>query len=143
METPRIEGFGHIDLTVTDKERSAQWWEQVMGFMLVAHTKKPGWDQLNLAHPSGLVVSVMTHDTRTSDRFDERSIGLDHLAFRVKDREALEAWVRHLDALNVPHSGIQEEQGGPLVVFRDPDNIQLELWAFDVERLVQSRLTPP
>ena len=32
--------------------------------------------------------------------------------------------------MGVEHSGIQEENGGPLIVFRDPDNIQLELWAF-------------
>jgi hypothetical protein len=26
---------------------------------------------------------------------------------------------------------VQEENGGPLIVFRDPDNIQLELFAFE------------
>jgi hypothetical protein len=31
-------------------------------------------------------------------------------------------------------SGVQEERGGPLIVLRDPDNIQLELWAFDLNR---------
>jgi hypothetical protein len=45
----------------------------------------------------------------------------------------LEEWVGHLDALGVKHSAIQEELGGPLVVFRDPDNIQLELHAVDLE----------
>jgi glyoxylase I family protein len=141
MTIPKIEGFGHIDLTVTDAERSAHWWERVMGFIIVAHTEKPGWDQWNLLHPSGLIVSVMTHDTRTSDRFDERSVGLDHLAFRVSDRAMLEEWVHHFDQLGIRHSGIQEEQGGPLVVLRDPDNIQLELWVFDVEKLIENRLT--
>jgi catechol 2,3-dioxygenase-like lactoylglutathione lyase family enzyme len=58
-------------------------------------------------------------------------VGLDHLAIRVPDRSALESWVRHFDALGIEHSGVKEENGGPLVVFRDPDNIQLELWAFD------------
>jgi glyoxylase I family protein len=42
-----------------------------------------------------------------------------------------------LDALDVPHSGVQEERGGPLIVLRDPDNIQLELWAFDLQAFVQ------
>ena len=28
-------GFGHIDLTVSDAERSARWWEEVLGFQLV------------------------------------------------------------------------------------------------------------
>ena len=49
----------------------------------------------------------------------------------VPDRAALEAWAQHLDDLGVAHSGVLEEQAGPLIVFRDPDNIQLESWAFD------------
>jgi hypothetical protein len=37
-----------------------------------------------------------------------------------------------LDALGVTHSGVQDVQGdrgGPLIVLRDPDNIQIELTA--------------
>ena len=37
----------------------------------------------------------------------------------------------HLDELGVARSAIQDENGGPLIAFRDPDGIQLELWAFD------------
>ena len=44
----------------------------------------------------------------------------------VADRETLEAWASHLDDLGIADSGIQET-GGPLIVFRDPDNIQLEV----------------
>jgi hypothetical protein len=32
----------------------------------------------------------------------------------------------------VAHSEIKDENGGPLITFRDPDNIQLELHAFDM-----------
>ena len=73
----------------------------------------------------------MQHPNPVSDSFDERTIGLDHFALRVPDRAALEAWAQHLDEVGVQHSGVKEEVGGPLIVFRDPDDIQLELWAFD------------
>ena len=53
------------------------------------------------------------------------------MALAVSNRETLEQWVQHLDRLGVRHSGIKEENGGPLVTLRDPDNIQIELWAFD------------
>jgi glyoxylase I family protein len=138
MGDPTIDGFGHIDLTVTDGERSVQWWEEVMGFKLVATFERPGFTGWTMLHPSGLIVSVMTHATGGKDQFDERAVGLDHLAFRVGNRAALEEWAKHLDALGVSHSGVQEERGGPLIVLRDPDNIQLELWVFDVERLARS-----
>ncbi len=76
-------------------------------------------------------VQLVTHEDQGTSRFDEHAVGLDHFAMRVPDRPALEAWAEHFDHLGVEHSGVQEEQGGPLIVFRDPDNIQLELWALD------------
>jgi glyoxylase I family protein len=132
MDFPAMNGFGHIDLTVSDGERSAQWWEEVMGFQLIATSEKPGFKVRSMNLPkSYFTVSLVTHENLVTDKFDERAVGLDHLAMRVPDRAALEAWAKHLDDLGIEHSGVQEENGGPLIVLRDPDNIQLELWAFD------------
>jgi hypothetical protein len=47
-------------------------------------------------------------------------------------RAALEAWEERLDALGVTHSGVQDlhgQRGGPFIVLRDPDNIQIDLTA--------------
>jgi catechol 2,3-dioxygenase-like lactoylglutathione lyase family enzyme len=132
MTAPAMDGLGHIDLTVTDAERSVDWWTEVMGFdVLVAAWERPGFQGWTMAHPSGLAVTLIVHDRGDRTAFDETRVGLDHLAFRVRDYQTLEAWVEHLDALGVPHSGIQDEHGpaGPLIVLRDPDNIQLELTA--------------
>ena len=35
MSHPGITGFGHIDLTVTDVDRTVAWWERVLGFTLI------------------------------------------------------------------------------------------------------------
>jgi catechol 2,3-dioxygenase-like lactoylglutathione lyase family enzyme len=62
--------------------------------------------------------------------FDECRTGLDHISFAVADRASLDAWAGWLDELDVEHSGaIDVDQPMPysVVVFRDPDNIQLEL----------------
>jgi catechol 2,3-dioxygenase-like lactoylglutathione lyase family enzyme len=132
MDFPAITGFGHIDLTVTDGERSAQWWERVLGFQLIATSERSGFSIRSMNLPGTyFTVQLVTHDNSATDRFDEHAVGLDHLALRVPDRPALEEWAKHFDDLGVEHSGVQEEQGGPLIVFRDPDNIQLELWALD------------
>jgi glyoxylase I family protein len=48
----------------------------------------------------------------------------------VGDLATLDAWAQHLDALGMTHSGVQDlngKRGGPLIVLRDPDNIQIEL----------------
>ncbi|MBW3619960.1 MAG: VOC family protein [Actinobacteria bacterium] len=55
---------------------------------------------------------------------------VDHLAFHVRDRDALEHWVAHLDEAGVAHSGIVDVGGwGWMIELRDPDGIQLELFA--------------
>ena len=139
MGAPSIDGVGHVDLTVRDAERSAQWWEQVMGFKLVNIHEEYGRKGYGMFHRCGLSVVLVEHPHTTTERFDEQAIGLDHLAFRVADRGTLEAWAGHLDTLGIAHSGIQEENGGPLIVFRDPDNIQLEVWAFDMAQVTMNR----
>jgi glyoxylase I family protein len=134
MGAPEINGFGHIDLTVSDAERSARWWEEVLGFQLVNTQIREDIRQWSVMHPCGLAIIMVTHAQPRSDRFDERAIGLDHLALRVPDRAALEAWVKRFDEIGVEHSGIKDENGGPLLTFRDPDNIQLEFHAFDPDQ---------
>jgi catechol 2,3-dioxygenase-like lactoylglutathione lyase family enzyme len=123
-------------LTVTDPERSAQWWTEVLRFKVILKIEKPGFREWSILHPSGVSVGLLAHDEAASDRFDERAVGLDHVALNVADRSTLEKWARHLDRLGVTHSGIKEENGGPLITLRDPDNIQLELHAFDPKLVV-------
>ncbi len=126
---PAIEGFSHIDLTVTDCRRSADWWTDVLGFILVHQVRQDTFECMAMAHPSGIGVTVMSHDgTAASDTFDERRVGLDHVAFRVADEDELRRWVTHFDEKGVDHTGIIDTGYGPTVVFRDPDNLQLEFF---------------
>jgi catechol 2,3-dioxygenase-like lactoylglutathione lyase family enzyme len=63
------------------------------------------------------------------DRFDERRIGLDHVAIGVNDRADIDALAARLDAAGVPHGGIQHDALGPAMIsFRDPDNVQWEFF---------------
>jgi glyoxylase I family protein len=126
---PQLLGLSHIDLTVTDCARAASWWADVLGFTLFNQVRTESYECRSLMHPSGLVVTVMTHDGTADDgAFDERRVGLDHLAFQVTDTKELECWVEHLDACDVSHTEVIDTGYGPTVVFRDPDNMQLELF---------------
>ena len=126
---PELMGISHIDLTVSDCRRAADWWQDVMGFTLVNHGQAGTYETMTLLHPSAIAVTVLTHDaTAGSGPFDERRVGLDHLAFRVAGRNELEEWATHLDTKGVPHSGLIDTGFGPTVVCRDPDNIQLEFY---------------
>ena len=55
--------------------------------------------------------------------------GLDHLAFRLADRAALDAAGAHLDALGIEHGPVKDIGPAYILEFRDPDNIALELTA--------------
>jgi glyoxylase I family protein len=111
MANPRIEGFGHIEFTVTDGDRSMRWWTEVLGFRLLATYGRPGFQVWSMNHPSGVPVGLIVHEEGATTSFDERVVGLDHFALRVRDRSTLEEWATHLDRLGVAHSGLQEEKG--------------------------------
>ena len=72
---PWINGFGHIDLTVTDVDRSVRWWEEVMGFKLISTRDRPDFKLWSVIHPCGFFIGLMSHSNPASDRFDERAVG--------------------------------------------------------------------
>jgi catechol 2,3-dioxygenase-like lactoylglutathione lyase family enzyme len=120
-------------LTVTDAERSAAWYSELRGMRLLMSGDEDTVRFRVLVHPeSGWVLGVREYTEGSSDRFDELRTGLDHFAFGVPSREALDDWVQVLDAKAVPHAGVADTPVGSVVTFRDPDNIQLELWYSDV-----------
>lgn len=126
---PQLLGFSHIDLTVSDCDRTAQWWRDVLGFTLVHQVHESAYECRSMIHPSGLAVTLMTHEATASfGTFNEQRVGLDHLAFQVTDVDEMQRWVTHLDSLDVPHTGIIDTGYGPTIVFRDPDNVQLEFY---------------
>ena len=127
---PNITGVSHIELSVRDAERSAAWYGRVFGMETLTPITRPDWGPgqvTTLLHPAGFVVGLLQHEPCEDGRFSEFRVGLDHLSFDVESLSELEAWVAHLDACSVDHSHIKDESYGSVVVFRDPDNIQLEL----------------
>ena len=127
---PSIEGVNHITLTVTDIERSRKWYESVLGFRTLNVLEIGSYRMVVLGDPrSGTVIALDRHDDGQGGDFDETRTGLDHLSFAVRDKEELGSWRAHLEQLGVPHSPMAEDPFGLVLVFRDPDNIQLELFA--------------
>jgi catechol 2,3-dioxygenase-like lactoylglutathione lyase family enzyme len=77
-----------------------------------------------------LVIAPPLDGAAADDRFDERRIGVDHLAIGVDSRADLEELVERLAALGVPTAGIELDPvlGHEYVCFRDPDNVQWEFY---------------
>jgi glyoxylase I family protein len=129
-----LAGIHHLGLTVLDAERSARWYRQVLGFYEVGRLgdARDERRKIFLRH-QGLPIGVglVSHRDGPRARFDETTTGLDHLSFAVPDRAALERWCLRFEELGVEHTRITNANSIPgalVVVFRDPDNIQLELF---------------
>ena len=129
MPSPKISGISHVDLSVTDLDASVAWYRELFGMtqLFGARNEAYDYDVCYLIEPgSGVVMGFEQHDANPGGPFDERRVGLDHLSFAVESRDELDGWLGRLDELGISHSGITEEQLWDVLVFRDPDNVQLE-----------------
>jgi glyoxylase I family protein len=129
---PELVGISHIDLTVTDRDRSERFYTEVLGFEVAKRVDKPqlGFRFADLRHPD-LAVEMCVRQPSAGDGspFDELRAGLDHLSFLVASRAELERCQEHLESHGVTYTPIVDALYGAVLVFRDPDNIQLELIA--------------
>ena len=125
-----IDGYSHVSLTVTDLERSVAWYREVLGFTVHGHGEREGFRRARLAGPGGgPTLSLTQHAGGTGDPFSETRTGLDHLAFTVPHVTDVEALGRRFDELGVEHSGIRRTGPVAAITFRDPDNVQLEVFS--------------
>lgn len=137
---PAITGFHHFSPTVSDVEASAQWYEQVFRMNRVPvpfphyGAEDDGYAVFLMDPRSGIAIGLHHHNANPGQPFHESRTGLDHISFAVAERADLDAWAGWLDALGIENSGvIDTDKLVPysVVVFRDPDNIQLELFYMD------------
>ena len=132
----------HLRLTVTDLQRSKDFYTQVLGFNVAVDAPPPE------DHPDHAVIKESLHGgvilingtfllalrpaAKQGDSFDENRVGLDHLSFHVGSHGVLEHAVKALDEWKVPHGEIRDLGKVfqlHVLAFRDPDNIQIELSA--------------
>jgi glyoxylase I family protein len=125
-----IVGISHISLTVTDLDGARKFWVDVMGF--APKVAQPGL--LILVHPqTATTIACVVHDDGDGAAFDERRVGLDHIALGVDGIETLQSWETALDAAGLVRSPIVESPFGWHLNVRAPDNIAVELLAMNPE----------
>jgi glyoxylase I family protein len=131
-------GIHHLRLTVTDIDRSREFYTDLLGFDVAVGAPPSEDPKSDPSYPVLWGGVVMTRGSyllglrpvaAKGDRFDEDRVGLDHLSFGLESRAALDEAIRVLDQRGVPHGEVRELTSFGICVlpFRDPDNIQLEL----------------
>jgi glyoxylase I family protein len=135
-----VDGIHHLRLTVTDVQRSREFYTSLLGFQVAAES--PPADDPAAAEVfkilfggvvmiRGNLLMGLRPMAPADDRFDPDRVGLDHLSFGVASHEALEEAARLFDERGVPHGAITRlgAFGIDVLPFQDPDGMQLELTA--------------
>ena len=128
---PEFPSLAHIAVTVTDLDRSTKWYTALFGSdpVLDEDEESGGFHHTVYALGGGQLFGLHTHTQATTNPFDERHTGLDHVAFTCSGRNELQQWADRLTELGVSHDGIKDAGYGSGVSFRDPDGIALEFFA--------------
>ena len=122
-------GITHVALTVSDLATSEAWYTEVLGGPPVLDEDTGPFRHIVYSIGGTLLGLHGFPALQSSERFDERRPGLDHVSFGVATRAELLEWAGRLDALGVAHGEIVDAGYGSGLSFRDPDNIALELFA--------------
>ena len=141
MTVPRT--IGHVVLSVSDVERSIQFYRDVVGFQLAGY--RPGG-------PGAFLTCGRVHHNLAlfqapadAQPIQQNQIGLHHFAFEVDDYPTLQAAHQRLVAAGVTIDSIVSHGLTRSVYFLDPDGIRMELFsnafASDEEGLAFMRAT--
>ena len=121
--------ISHVAVTVTDLDVSEAWYTKVLGVTPILDEDTGPFRHIVFQLGNTLLGLHGFPRLVSYEPFDERRPGLDHVAFGVASRDELVEWAERLDALDVPYGEIVDAHYGSGLAFRDPDNIQLELFA--------------
>lgn len=147
-----IGSVDHINLVVSDLERSAQFYTRVLGFKETRRARLSGaWiesivglagvdaDVVYVQPPGdGPRIELLCYRSPKGVSFPENAqantVGLRHVAFRVDDMDAVrrqleKAGIEFIGAPTAVPSGVVKHDEGRkrLCYFRDPDGVLLEL----------------
>ena len=125
MDFPSIT---HVAVTVSDLDVSVPWYDALFGAQAVLDEDTGPFRHVVYSLGDTLF-GLHEFPDPAQGAFDERRVGMDHVAFGVADRGELVEWASRLEGLGVQHGGVIDAGYGSGLSFRDPDGIALELFA--------------
>lgn len=117
--------IAHVGLTVSDLDTSVRWYSTLFGSPPAAVDRHEAYRFAVWVQPA-LGLHEFDSPPPATTAFDERNVGLDHVAFSCATMDELVRWEQRLDELGIVRGGIVEAWYGHALAFRDPDGIALE-----------------
>lgn len=134
---PSITGIAHVELSVTDLDRSVDWYCRLLGARDAwrGANVPGGYKACAIVEPrTNTVLAFTSHDREERTPFSPLRPGLDHLSFAVADRAAIDQWIAYMDQAGFAHDPIDDRGNIVAVNLRDPDGIALEFYWIDRTR---------
>ena len=122
-----LEGIDHVAIGVRDIQRSANWYNDVLGFERIHAGMWNGVPTFIGKGNTGIALFPATHEAKPSGH---REIRMFHLAFRA-DRENFLAAQRELEKRGIKFE-FQDHEISHSIYFRDPDGHALEITTYYV-----------
>ncbi|KAB2386134.1 VOC family protein [Actinomadura montaniterrae] len=137
MTEPQLAGIHHVKIPVTDLTRSTAFYSRVLGFTVEMEFPDADGAVRGVAgRVPGLGPTLLA--LRVHPAAAEGCAGFDPVSFAVTGQADIEAWAAHLDGLGIDHSPVIEASIGWLLVFSDPDGLQLHLYSWAAHGLDHS-----
>jgi len=137
MEPAEVLGIEHIDLTVNDLKKSAEFYDRVLGALGFRRLDEDDAGEHDIRWGKAHLTIAIRAATRENAGaiYDRYRVGLHHLAFKVRSREQVDAFHQFLrgeglPVLDAPAEYPQYGKGYYAVFFADPDGIKLEVVHF-------------
>lgn len=137
----RIKKLGHLVYEVSDVERTAQFWKDVLGFV-ESDRNEVGMVFLRCAADHHAIALMPSSKSRKPAH--NEGLAVDHLAFEVEDAEAILAAREYLQEKGIPvtFEGRRGPGSNRGLHFFDPDEFEFELYCV-MDQIEQTGRTRP
>lgn len=127
----KLNGIAHIQLSVSDVQRSKRFYQPLMQYLEMKPILDVPESYYCVGSRTGIALTQADEQYR-SDRFEQRRVGLHHFCLRARSREDVDevfGVVQTLEGGSIVH-GPQEDAFAPgyySILFEDPDGIRIEV----------------
>ncbi len=121
MEIAPATRMGAVELSVSDLERTLDYWQTTVGLRVLARENGTA----SLGGDEELVRFVEEPGARPADGHT----GLYHVALLVPDRPSLARWLAHAARDRTPLVGLSDHAVSEAIYLRDPDRHGIEIYA--------------
>jgi catechol 2,3-dioxygenase-like lactoylglutathione lyase family enzyme len=126
----QLNGIAHIQLTVTDMERSRAFYAPLLELFEMKTLIDTDTFFYCIGSRTGIAITPVD-ERHAGDRFDQRRVGLHHVCLRARERgqiDEIAAFVEKLGA-EIVHPPREDgfAPGYYSVLFEDPDGIRIEV----------------